>query len=94
MVKTVIPANINLRVDEKAIKEFIQETLNEKVEYEILLVDVKKISELLSMSPRFIEDVFLQDPRVKQFEVRKNKKRWYWYRQTMDAITQIIKEDW
>lgn len=94
LVKAMIPTNLNLKLDEEAIKKFIQETLTEKVEQEILLVDVKKISELLSMSPRFIEDVFLQDPRIKQFEVRRNKKRWYWYRQTIETIKQIIKEDW
>lgn len=46
------------------------------------------------MSERYIEDEFLHDPRVRQFEVRKRSKRWYWYKQTIEAIKEIIQSDW
>jgi len=90
----MIPANIKVQIDEKAIQEYIHDQLNKQIHQVILLVDVKKISEILSMSPRFVEDEFLHDPRVRQYEVRKNKKRWFWYKQTIESITKIINEDW
>ena len=90
----MIPANINVQLDEVAIRDYIREQLDNQINHELLLVDVKKLAELLSMSVRFIEDEFLHDPRVKIYEVRKNKKRWFWYKEIIEAISQIISEDW
>ena len=42
------------------------------------------------MSERFIEDEFLRDPRIKLHEVKKNRKRWYFYKPTIEAITEIL----
>lgn len=90
----MIPANIKVQIDENALRNYIHEQIEKQIHQERLLIDVKKLSELLSMSPRYIEDEFLQDPRVRQFEVRKNKKRWYWYKPTIETISKIISEDW
>ncbi|KGR77687.1 hypothetical protein [Ureibacillus sinduriensis] len=90
----MIPANIKVQIDEKALKQYIHEQLEQQIQHECLLVDVIKLAILLSMSQRFIEEEFLQDPRVRQFEVRKNKKRWYWYKETTEVIKQIIEDEW
>lgn len=90
----MIPTEINVKIDEKAIRQHIEKQLNEMIHQTLILIDVKKLADLLSMSPRFVEEEFLHDPRVRQFEVRKNKKRWYWYKQTIDAISEIISQDW
>lgn len=88
----MIPANINVEIDESAIKQHIEKRLDEVINETLVLVDVKGLAKKLSMSERFVEDEFLRDPRVRQHEVRKNKKRWYWYQQTIKAITEIINE--
>ncbi|MBD8025562.1 hypothetical protein H9636_02710 [Ureibacillus sp. Re31] len=88
----MIPANLNIEIDEKAIKQHIEKRLDEVINETLVLVDVKGLAKRLSMSERFIEEEFLHDPRVRQFEVRKSKKRWFWYQQSIEAITEIINE--
>lgn len=90
----MIPAEINIQIDEKAIRDQIEKRLDEVIHETLILIDVKGLAKKLSMSERFIEDEFLRDPRVRQHEVRKNKKRWYWYKPTLEAITEIINTDW
>lgn len=89
----MIPAaQINVQIDEKAIREHIEKRLDEMIHQSIILVDVKKIADLLSMSPRFVEEEFLHDPRVRQHEVKKNRKRWWYYEPTIQAIKEILNE--
>ncbi len=90
----MFPAEINVQIDEIKIKQHIEKRLDEIVNETLILVDVKGLAKKLSMSERFIESEFLHDVRVRQFEVRKNKKRWYWYKQTIEAITEIINTEW
>lgn len=90
----MFPAEINVQIDEKKIKQHIEKRLDEIVNETLVLVDVKGLAKKLSMSERFLEIEFLHDVRVRQFEVRKNKKRWYWYKQTIEAITEIINTEW
>lgn len=90
----MIPAKIKVQIDDVALKDYIKEQLDKKIHQELIFIDVKKLAEILSMSPRFIESEFLQDPRIRQFEVRKNKKRWFWFKETIETIKKIITEEW
>ncbi|MEK4128536.1 hypothetical protein NYE67_02590 [Solibacillus sp. FSL W8-0474] len=87
-------AAIKIEVDEKLIKDQLEKRVNEIVDDSLLLIDVKGLAKKLSMSERFIEDEFLQDPRVRLHEVKKSRKRWYFYKPTMEAITEILKTEW
>lgn len=93
-VEKMIPAEVNIQIDEKAIREHIENRLDEVINESILLVDVKGLAKRLSMSERYIEDQFLKDPRIRQHEVRKNQKRWYFYKPVMQEIEKIIKSEW
>lgn len=90
----MIPAEINVQIDEKAVRQHIEKRLDEVINESLVLVDVKGLAKRLSMSERFIEEEFLKDPRVRQFEVRKNRKKWFWYKQTILVIEEIIKTEW
>jgi len=88
----MIPAQVQVTVDEKAIKEYIQQQLNENIRETLLLVDVEKLAEITSMSKRFLEDEILCDPRMRLLERRKSRKRWWFYKQALDVIEEIVDE--
>lgn len=90
----MIPAEIKIEVNENIIREQLEKRVNEIVDSTLLLIDVKGLAKKLSMSERFIEEEFLHDPRIKLHEVKKNRKRWYFYKPTIEAITQILRTEW
>lgn len=90
----MIPAKLELVIDEKLYRDQLEKRANEIADEALLLIDVKGLAKKLSMSERFIEDEFLQDPRIRIHEVKKSRKRWYFYKPTMEALTEILKSDW
>ena len=88
----MIPAQVQLQVDEKAIKEYIQQQLNENIRETLLLVDLEKLAQITSMSKRFLEDEILSDPRMRLIERRKSRKRWWFYKQALNVIEEIVDE--
>lgn len=90
----MIPANLELVIDEKLYRDQLEKRANEIADEALLLVDVKGLAKKLSMSERFIEGEFLRDPRIKLHEVKKNRKRWYFYKPTIEAITEILRTEW
>ncbi|WP_424474810.1 hypothetical protein [Oceanobacillus kimchii] len=84
--------DITINLDEKSIKAFIENELSKQVHQRLLLVDINKLSELTSMSPRYLEDEILHDSRVRIHEVRKNRKRWWLAQPTFKAIEDIVSE--
>lgn len=85
-------AQVNISVDERQVREFIENELKKQINQQLLLVDINKLSELTSMSPRYLEDEILCDPRVKINERRKSRKRWWLYEPTVKAIVDILDE--
>lgn len=85
-------AEVKVNIDEQAIREYIQQQLDKKINQQLLLVDINKLAELTCMSTRYLEDEIVRDPRVKIHERRKNRKRWWIYEPTMKAILEIINE--
>lgn len=86
----MIPAEVRVTIDEKAIQEYVQLELKKQVHQQLLLVDIERLSELTSMSARYLEDEFLSDPRVRVHERRKNRKRWWVAKPTFEAILDIV----
>lgn len=64
---------------------------------QLLLVDINKLSELTSISQRYLEEHILIDPRIKQFERKRHRKRWWIWdyngRGVKEEIINII-NDW
>lgn len=88
----MIPANIEVKIDDKAVKEYIQEKIDKQIQETLFLCDVKKLAEVTSMSQRFLEDEILSDPRMKLIERRRNRKRWWFYETALKTIEEIINE--
>ncbi|PEP85320.1 hypothetical protein [Bacillus toyonensis] len=88
----MIPANVQVNIDEKAIKEYIQQQIDLHLHETVLTVDLEKLVVITSMSKRFLEDEILSDPRMRLIERRRNRKRWWFYKQALEVITEIINE--
>lgn len=85
-------AKVNVDLDQEQIQAYINEQLKQSVQQTLLLVDVNRLVGLTSMSPRFLEDTILCDPRIRIHERRKNRKRWWLYEPTIEAIKEILNE--
>lgn len=83
-------AEVTVNINRQAVRNFIEKELQKQINQQLLLVDINKLSELTSMSIRYLEDEFLQDPRVKIYERKKNRKRWWLAEPTFKAIEQIV----
>jgi len=83
---------INVQIDQQAIKKHIEKQLDECIVSQLWFVDCKRISELTSMSVRFLEDEVFSDPRMRVIEKRKNRKRLYPAAQAFEVISEIMNE--
>lgn len=86
----MIPAKVEINLDEKAIQQFVQQELQKQVHQQLLFVDINRLSDLTSMSVRYLEEEILQDPRVRTHERKKNRKRWWIAQPTFTAILEIV----
>lgn len=90
----LIPAaELKVDIDRNAVKGFIEEELRKQINQQLLLVDINKLVELTCMSPRYLEDELLCDPRVRIYERRKQRKRWWIAQPTLKAIEEIV-DNW
>lgn len=85
-------AKVNIELDTEAIKEYIQQKIDEQVNESLFLVDVDTLCKKCSMSRRHMEDAFLNDPRFKLIEKRKVRKRFYYWEEAKKVIEEIIDE--
>ncbi|NQX57540.1 hypothetical protein HQN88_01560 [Paenibacillus qinlingensis] len=81
---------MNIEIDEKAIASYVERELQKQINQQLLFVDINKISELTSMSIRYLEDEISPDPRVKMYERKKNRKRWWLAQPALKAIEEIV----
>ncbi|MGE7954644.1 hypothetical protein [Lysinibacillus xylanilyticus] len=88
----MIPANVQINIDEKAIKEYIQEQIDSQIRETILFIDIEGLVKITNFSKRFLEDAVLSDPRVKQFQRQRARKRFWFYEPTIEAIKEIVDE--
>ncbi|EJR99153.1 hypothetical protein [Bacillus mycoides] len=88
----MIPANVQVNIDEKAIKEYILHQIDQQLHEVLLMVDLEKLAVITSMSKRFLEDEILSDPRMRLIERRRSRKRWWFYKQALEVITEIVDE--
>lgn len=50
----MVPASVKVEIDTKEMKSYIKQQLDKQIQQNLLLVDINKLSELLSMSPRYL----------------------------------------
>ncbi|MGE7091315.1 hypothetical protein ACQKII_07570 [Lysinibacillus sp. NPDC048646] len=88
----MIPTQIELSLDKKAIQQHIEKQLDDAIQSQLWLVSVDKLAQLTDMSKRWLEDEILNDPRMKAIERKKNRKRWYLAQQAFVVINEITSE--
>ena len=88
----MIPAQLSVNIDETAIKDYIHKQLDQQIQESLLLIDLKKMAEITSMSPRYLEEQILKDPRMRLIERRKDSKRWWIYKEAVSVIQAILDE--
>jgi len=81
-----------VNIDETAIKDYIHKQLDQQIQESLLLIDLKKMAEITSMSPRYLEEQILKDPRMRLIERRKDRKRWWIYKEAVSVIQAILDE--
>lgn len=85
-------ANIEVQIDKNAIRQYINQKIEEEVKRTLWFVDVKRLADLNCMSERFLEDEFLADPRMRAIEMKKSRKRWYPAGKAQEVILEIANE--
>ncbi len=86
-------ANINVDVNEKEIKAYLDEKLEESLRDTLIFWDVKSMASRMCMSESFLEQNILHDPRMRLLERRKAKgKRFWFYKESLEVIKQIVDE--
>ena len=66
--------------------------IDQQLHETLLMVDLEKLVVITSMSKRFLEDEILSDARMRLIERRRNRKRWWFYKQALEVITEIVDE--
>ncbi|QPA56107.1 hypothetical protein [Lysinibacillus sphaericus] len=89
----MIPAQVQVDIDEKEIRNYIQQQLDECIRETILFIDIEGLVRITNFSKRFLEDAILSDPRVKQHQRQRARKRFWFYEPTIAAIKDIV-NDW
>ncbi|PUB12225.1 hypothetical protein [Paenisporosarcina sp. OV554] len=89
----MIPGQVHVQLDEKAIRNYIQQQIDQQIHDTLLMVDLEKLVVITSMSKRFLEDEILSDPRMRLIERRKARKRWWLYKPAIEVIQEIT-ENW
>ncbi|MFJ7920170.1 hypothetical protein ACIQ6U_10455 [Lysinibacillus fusiformis] len=88
----MIPAQVQVNIDENEIKNYIQQQLDECIRETILFIDIEGLIRITNFSKRFLEDAVLSDPRVKMHQRQKSRKRFWFYEPTIEAIKEIVNE--
>lgn len=91
-VKKMIPAKVEIAIDEKLIRDQIEKRLDEVLTAQLWFVSVKRLATLMDMSERYLEDSILCDPRMKVLERRRNRKIWYPAEAAFKTILEITNE--
>jgi len=88
----MIPANIEVNFNKHAVRQYIEKRLDEEIRETLWLIDLDKMAALTCMSKRWLEDVITCDVRMRSIEIKKNRKRWWPYRQAFEIINEITSE--
>lgn len=78
-------------MNEAEIRELINEKLDAAIKDVLFTWDINEMAKRTCMSKSFLENEFLDDPRMKILERRKEKGKRYWfYEESLQAMKQIM----
>ncbi|MEB2279265.1 hypothetical protein LAV73_04505 [Lysinibacillus xylanilyticus] len=88
----MLPTQIEVNIDKTVVRQYIEKRLDEEIRETLWLIDLDKMADLTCMSRRWLEDVIICDVRMRSIEIKKNRKRWWPYRQAFEIINEITSE--
>lgn len=88
----MIPARVNVEIDEQEIKQHINQRLDALIQESLIMVDTNTLAKQMSMSRRFLEEEILSDVRIKAIERRKSRKKFFFYDELLPVIKTIVSE--
>lgn len=88
----MIPAKIEVVVDEKLVKEEIKKQVDAAVINQLWFCDANKIAELCCLSVRFLEEHVFSDYRMRAIQIQKNRKRIWRSDKALEVIEEILSE--
>lgn len=91
--------DVKITLDDEAmiiIKKEIKQQIYEYVRQDLILCDIDELTRLTCMSKSYLEDFFLHDPRVRQYQRRRGPKgkRFWIYKPTVETIEYIVTHEW
>ncbi|WP_163539193.1 hypothetical protein [Gracilibacillus sp. YIM 98692] len=85
--------NVKLDVDTKEVKDYIVRKLEKNFDELLFTWDLDEMVKRTCMSKSFLEKEFLQDPRMKLIERRKEKgKRFWFFSESIEVMKEIMNE--
>lgn len=87
-------ANIRLDIDTEQVKEDILTKLENEIDTFLFTWDLEEMSKRTCMSKSFLENEFLNDPRMKLLERRKERGKRFWFYKESVAVIKKIMDEW
>lgn len=87
-------AEINVQVNQTEVKAYINQKLQESLNELLFTWDIEQMSKRTCMSKSFLENEFLQDPRMKLLERRKEKGKRFWFYEESKHVIREIMDEW
>lgn len=88
----MIPTQVNIQVDAQAVQQHIEKHLENAIQSQLWFLDAERISQLTSMSKRYLEQEVFCDARMRAIEIKKQRKRWWPAKQAFEVISEIVSE--
>ncbi|MBQ6448569.1 MAG: hypothetical protein IJJ10_14070 [Bacillus sp. (in: Bacteria)] len=87
-------AEIKVNVNQAEVKAYINQKLEESLREALFTWDLEQMSKRTCMSKSFLENEFLQDPRMRLLERRKEKGKRFWFYEESKQIMKEIMDEW
>jgi len=86
--------SVSIEVDPEQVKAIVEQQLKEITQQKIILMDSERFMDLFSFNKRFFEEHIAGDSRIKQFERKRSRKRYWLAQPTIEMVLQIVNEEW
>ncbi|MDU1838634.1 MAG: hypothetical protein E6780_03565 [Staphylococcus epidermidis] len=87
-------AEVKVNVNQSEVKAYINQKLEETLREALFTWDLDQMSKRTCMSKSFLENEFLQDPRMRLLERRKEKGKRFWFYEESKQVMKQIMDEW
>ncbi|MER2057333.1 MAG: hypothetical protein ABTA16_00835 [Niallia sp.] len=87
-------ADVQVNVNQSEIRSYINQKLEEQLKEALFTWDLDQMSKRTCMSKSFLENEFLQDPRMRLLERRKEKGKRFWFYEESKQVMKQIMDEW